>query len=148
MCSVSFLIWFFLYFYLNSQLLNVHGFSYASNVRFYGNSYLSNTNSLSPLSLFVMSKLVTVQWFSVEIGLLQYLIENIREQIYILQNTKFLDEYWFLYSTIVIIMQYHMKWYYWNEISNISKFDSNLSSSTRKPYLNSTLDKLWKFLCF
>ena len=89
--------WFdFLYFYLNSQLLNAHGFSYASNVRFYGNSYLSNTNSLSPLSLFVMSKLVTVQWFSVEIGLLQYLIENIREQIYILQNTKFLYGYWFL----------------------------------------------------
>ena len=65
----------FSYFYLNSQQPNALGFSYASNVRFYGNSYLSNTNSLSPLSLFVMSKLVTVHWFSVEIGLLQYLMK-------------------------------------------------------------------------
>ena len=73
--------WFdFLYFYLNSQQPNALGFSYASNVRFYGNSYLSNTNSLSPLSLFVMSKLVTVQWFSVEIGLLQYLMKILYDE--------------------------------------------------------------------
>ena len=73
--------WFdFVYFYLNSQQPNALSFSYASNVRFYGNSYLSNTNSLSPLSLFVMSKLVTVQWFSVEIGLLQYLMKILYDE--------------------------------------------------------------------